>query len=72
MESHGTPDRIQVTGATRDLLADEFELELRGTIPVKGKGEIEAWYLIGPRGDRTSVANDSAREQTLADRAHKP
>ena len=25
MESHGTPGRIQVTRATRDLLADEFE-----------------------------------------------
>jgi adenylate cyclase len=49
MESHGTPGRIQVTRATRDLLAEEFELELRGTIPVKGKGEIETWYLVGPK-----------------------
>jgi len=49
MESHGTPGRIQVTQATRELLADEFELERRGTIPVKGKGEVEAWYLLGPR-----------------------
>jgi guanylate cyclase len=48
MESHGTAGRIQVTRATRDLLADEFELERRGMIPVKGKGEIEAWYLLGP------------------------
>ncbi len=49
MESHGTPGAIQVTRATRDLLADEFALERRGMIPVKGKGEIEAWYLLGPR-----------------------
>jgi adenylate cyclase len=49
MESHGTPGRIQVTRATRDLLADEFDLEPRGKIAVKGKGEIEAWYLIGRR-----------------------
>jgi len=56
MESHGTPGRIQITRATYELLADEFECEPRGTIPVKGKGEIEAWYLIGPRAEREAVA----------------
>ena len=49
MESHGTPGRIQVTRATFELLADEFECEPRGPIVIKGKGEVEAWYLIGPR-----------------------
>jgi adenylate cyclase len=49
MESHGTPGRIQITRATYELLADEFECEPRGTITVKGKGEVEAWYLLGPR-----------------------
>jgi adenylate cyclase len=51
MESHGTPGRIQITRATFDLLADEFECEPRGTIVVKGKGEIEAWYLLGLTSD---------------------
>src|SRR5215207_7763189 len=67
MESHGTPGRIQITRATYELLADEFECEPRGTIAVKGKGEIEAWYLIGPLSDRAS-ADDGACEPTLADR----
>jgi guanylate cyclase len=67
MESHGTPGRIQIARATYDLLADEFECEPRGTIAVKGKGEIEAWYLIGPRGDHPSAVNDRAREPTLTD-----
>jgi class 3 adenylate cyclase len=49
MESHGTPGRVQVTRATRDLLADEFELEPRGTVQVKGKGVIETWYLVGSK-----------------------
>jgi class 3 adenylate cyclase len=53
MESHGTSVRIQITGATKDLLADEFVCEHRGTIPVKGKGEIEAWYLVGRRPNPT-------------------
>ena len=49
MESHGAPGRAQITRATYELLADEFECEPRGTIAVKGKGEIEVWYLVGPR-----------------------
>ena len=49
MESHGTPGRIQVTRATYELLKDEFTLEARGTVEVKGKGDMETWYLIGPR-----------------------
>jgi adenylate cyclase len=64
MESHGTPGRIQITRATYELLADEFECEPRGTIAVKGKGEVEVWYLIRFRGDRPSAANDLAREPT--------
>ena len=68
MESHGTPGRVQITRATYELLADEFECEPRGTIVIKGKGEVEAWYLIGPRGDRAPVADDGAHERALADR----
>jgi guanylate cyclase len=60
MESYGAPGRIQITRPTYELLADEFECEARGTITVKGKGEIEAWYLIGPRGDGAPAA--SARD----------
>jgi class 3 adenylate cyclase len=70
MESHGTPGRIQITRATYELLADEFEYEPRGAIAVKGKGEVEAWYLIGLRGDRAAGATDRARDQTLTDRGH--
>lgn len=49
MESAGTPDRIQITRATYDLINDEFECEPRGTVNVKGKGEMETWYLVGKR-----------------------
>jgi class 3 adenylate cyclase len=47
MESGGAPNRIQVTKATYELLRAEFELERRGTIEVKGKGEMETWLLEG-------------------------
>jgi guanylate cyclase len=52
MESHGTSGRIQITRATYELLAEEFECEPRGTITVKGKGEMEAWYVLGRRPSR--------------------
>lgn len=52
MESQGTPGRIQITRATYELLADEFECEPRGTVLVKGKGEMEAWYLVGLRASQ--------------------
>lgn len=31
------------------LLKDEFVCRRRGTIEVKGKGQMETWYLVGPR-----------------------
>jgi adenylate cyclase len=49
MESQGTPGRIQITRATYELIADEFECEPRGTITVKGKGEMEVWHILGRR-----------------------
>lgn len=49
MESHGTPGCIQITRETYALLKDEFVCEPRGTITVKGKGEMETWYLVDER-----------------------
>jgi adenylate cyclase len=49
MESHGTPGEIQITRATYELLQEEFLCRRRGTIPVKGKGEMETWYLVSER-----------------------
>ena len=51
MESQSTPGEIQITRATYELLKDEFVCRRRGTIEVKGKGEMETWYLVGPRSD---------------------
>jgi adenylate cyclase len=59
MESHGTPGRIQITRETYELLKDEFVCRPRGTIAVKGKGEMETWYLEGPRSEE--AATEAAR-----------
>ena len=47
MESHGVPGRIQVTPATYELIKDQFTCEARGSIEVKGKGEMETWFVVG-------------------------
>ena len=49
MESNGTPGEIQITRSTYELVKDAFVCTPRGTIPIKGKGEMETWYLVGPR-----------------------
>jgi adenylate cyclase len=49
MESHGTPDTIQVTRSTFELLRDDFDVEPIGLVEVKGKGKVETWRLLGPR-----------------------
>jgi adenylate cyclase len=48
MESHGEPGRVQLTDATHALIEREFHCELRGTIPIKGKGQVRTWFLVGP------------------------
>jgi adenylate cyclase len=55
MESQGTPGQIQVTRATYELLRDEFALERRGSVSIKGKGDVETWYLVGRRGGSSGV-----------------
>lgn len=46
MESTGVPGRIQVTAAVvENLQKDEFTFEARGEIKVKGKGQMETFFL---------------------------
>jgi guanylate cyclase len=49
MESHGQAGAIQITRATYDLICREFLCEPRGTVRVKGKGEMEVWHVLGAR-----------------------
>ena len=45
MESHGSEGMIQITRATYELIKSDFVCEPRGTVYVKGKGEMEAWQI---------------------------
>lgn len=50
--------KIHVSAATHEVLQDFecFQLELRGNIPVKGKGQMTTYWLLGER--------DVQREET--------
>lgn len=45
MESHGVPGRIQVSSEVAEMIKDQYSLESRGHISVKGKGELQV-YLV--------------------------
>jgi adenylate cyclase len=47
MESHGLPDKIQISEATYLLIADQYQFKKRGSINVKGKGDMAAYLLKG-------------------------
>jgi class 3 adenylate cyclase len=47
MESHGIPNRIQVTEPVFRRLTGRYRFEPRGVIDVKGKGPMETWFLLG-------------------------
>ncbi|XP_035711027.1 adenylate cyclase type 8 isoform X4 [Folsomia candida] len=48
MDSTGIPDSIQVTKDTAQILEKNgYDLEYRGLVPVKGKGEMEIFFVRG-------------------------
>lgn len=47
MESHGVPGSIQVSEDAYRLLRGRYAFERRGSIPIKGKGEMMTYLLIG-------------------------
>jgi guanylate cyclase len=46
MESQGTPGKIQIAQATYELVKNDFLCESNGPVAVKGKGQMETWFLI--------------------------
>ena len=46
MESHGMPDHIQVSDSTYAILKNKYNFTDRGKIMIKGKGEMQTYFLI--------------------------
>ena len=65
MESTDSVGRIQVPETIYERLRDDFVLQARGSIDVKGKGIMRTWYLVGrkpvePSGDLLVEEADTA------------
>ncbi|MGO9035893.1 adenylate/guanylate cyclase domain-containing protein [Mycobacterium sp.] len=54
MESTDSVGRIQVPEAVYQRLKNDFLLEERGVLAVKGKGVMRTWYLVGRKPDTGS------------------
>jgi guanylate cyclase len=48
MESHGLPGEIQITESTYQLVNEQYRCIPRGSIDVKGKGEMATWQILRP------------------------
>lgn len=49
MESTGVEGKIQVPQVVQRRLKEDFLLEERGEVDVKGKGVMQTWFLVGER-----------------------
>lgn len=47
MESSGIPGETQVTAAVYERLKEKFIFKERGTVLIKGKGEMKTYFLLG-------------------------
>ncbi|MCB1156674.1 MAG: AAA family ATPase, partial [Leptospiraceae bacterium] len=47
MESNGVAGKINISEAAYNLVKDYFDCEYRGKVKVKGKGEVEMYYVNG-------------------------
>ncbi|MCB1180073.1 MAG: hypothetical protein KDK36_21020 [Leptospiraceae bacterium] len=49
MESSGEEGKIQISEETYKLIKDKFEFYERGKINVKGKGEMNTYFILGKK-----------------------
>jgi adenylate cyclase len=64
MESTDSVGRIQVPEAMYACLKDEFVLQERGAVEVKGKGVMRTWYLVGRKPETGSGDVHAEASQT--------
>ena len=67
LESHGVPNRIQISDVTRDRLDENFICRERGDIKLKGRGVMRTFFLLGTQ-DGSAIAADDGDFYPLASR----
>ncbi|EYC01466.1 hypothetical protein Y032_0107g3818 [Ancylostoma ceylanicum] len=68
MESNGEPLKIHCSQPTRDVLSaiPGFVLEERGTLAIKGKGQMTTYWLVDAEGYEFSDDDEQREEPSLA------
>jgi guanylate cyclase len=51
METYGESGTVQITRKTYDLVKNDFVLEAKGTVNVRGAGELEIWHVLDRSDD---------------------
>ena len=64
MESHGLPGKIQMTRATYELIKEEFVCQPRALVEIKGKGQMETWFLKGIRNPGVLGSGDRMKKRS--------
>jgi len=54
LESHGMPGKIQISERTAKLLGGKYELEERGEIEIKGRGNLFTYFLKNRKSSELS------------------
>lgn len=49
MESNSQPGKINISGSTYELINKYFNCEYRGRLNVKGKGEVDMYFVLGKK-----------------------
>ena len=60
MESSGTENSIQVSGAFYQAVKNKFRSKKRGTVEVKGIGAMETYYLLPPPDGQIKAAHGAS------------
>ncbi len=63
LDSHGEPDRIQIAASTARALERTFALAQRGRVVLKGKGDVETWWLEGLLESQGEGAREPPRQE---------
>ena len=66
MESTDVEGRIQVPQLVYERLKDEYVLEERGDVDIKGKGVMHTWYLVGRRNGDSAQGADAVAQRALS------
>lgn len=66
MESHGQPMRLHCSSDTYELLNEDFLCEAREPMNVKGKGQMQTYFVVGERGAPQAKSFLTSREEEVS------